>query len=91
MTNNNHKFGSWVLHEIVINAGTITYYMDGVLEGTETSRSGNFGFLTFGDNVSAQHFIGKCIGWAAFDGNLTGANLTAVRAYFNNKKPNTYD
>lgn len=83
----NFKSGTFHLYEIQLDSGTLRLYIDGTLVHTQSSYSGNVIFDQFGSG-SNQGFVGDVIGWAVYGSQLlSGASLTSVRDYFNNKKP----
>lgn len=81
------SLGRFYTFEITISSGTINYIVDGNTLHTQTSVTGNFLFGRFGGSAASQNPPITHISSSVFNSVLTGSNLTAVRAYHNNKKP----
>jgi hypothetical protein len=79
----------WNVMEIVFDGtGSVSIYFDGVFSVTKTGITGDFDIAMFGSYVSSQHTPMSLLGFSIFkDVNLTGADLTGVRDYWQNKLP----
>lgn len=79
--------GRFNTYEITIDNGTINFIANGTTIHTQTGVTGAFHMGRFGGTAASQNPPITHISFTAFNSVLTGANLTAVRAYHNNKKP----